>query len=67
MSSEDEVKRDEATLTTGWGSPVVDNMNSATAGQFGPVLLQVRHHRRHTVPMMPSLASHRVHRATLCL
>lgn len=41
MASSAGEKKDEAVLTTGWGAPVADNMNSMSAGKLGPLLLQV--------------------------
>jgi catalase len=32
-------KYNSSVLTTSWGSPVDDNMNSLTAGEYGPILL----------------------------
>jgi catalase len=34
---------DDNTITTSTGSPVDDNSNSLTAGEYGPVLLQDFH------------------------
>lgn len=36
-------KANSSVLTTSWGAPVDDNMNSLTAGEYGPILLQDTH------------------------